>query len=72
MEGGGVLGEGEIFIWIKYTNIETIQITSGSGMYKTIYHEGCYLRLFGISFYLFIYLFFMVDKIQLKYFACFT
>ena len=28
-------------------NIEAMQATSSSGIYKTIYHNGCFLRLYG-------------------------
>ena len=31
----------------QVNNIEAMQITSSSGIYKTIYHRGSYLRLFG-------------------------
>ena len=39
----------------KYTNIGAMQITSRSRIYKTIYLKSCYLRLFGINVYLFIF-----------------
>lgn len=34
-------------IWNKYTDNETMEITSSSGIYEFIYHNGCYLGLFG-------------------------
>ena len=40
-------------IWSKYISIEAIQITSGSGIYKTnTYHDDCYLRLFVFKFHI--------------------
>ena len=34
-------------MWNKYITYEKLKMTTSSGMYKTVYHNGSYLLLFG-------------------------